>query len=427
MTAEVSELLEQLKGNNLIVASVPIFFILIGVELLIDRLKKSGFYRLNDGVTNISCGIGSQVTGIFLKFVTVVLYVWLFTKSPFKGQIPNTWYVWIVLFVAIDFAYYWFHRLAHEINVLWGSHVVHHQSEEYNLTVALRQSWVQGAFSSWFYLPLAFLGFDPVMFVTINALQTLYQFWIHTKFIDKMPAWFELVFNTPSHHRVHHGVNPKYIDRNHGGTLIIFDRLFGTFQAEEEDVVYGITKQPKSWNPLWLNLEHWTDMARDFVQLRTWKDRLKLLFGAPGWRPEYLGGPVALKEVSTTTFHKYNPQIPAGLTSYVIFQFGVLLAGTAVFLNVAGNFDWGWKWALSSLIVYSVVNIGALLEHKNWVLWLEFLRIIALAGIMVILAGDADWAIYLRIAMVFYILLSVTWIGSMRGALTPSENSTANE
>ena len=208
----------------------------------------------------MSCGIGSQVSGLFLKALTVLAYIKLYEISPLKGKIPNAWWVWVALFVGVDFFYYWFHRLAHEISIMWGSHAVHHQSEEYNLTVALRQAWYQGAFSFVFYLPLAIMGFRPEMFFVISALVTLYQFWIHTKLINKMPAPFEYIFNTPSHHRVHHGVNPQYIDKNHAGTLIIWDRMFGTFEPEVEEVVYGITKQSKSWNPIWLNFEYWVDL-----------------------------------------------------------------------------------------------------------------------------------------------------------------------
>ena len=222
---------------SLIVYSIPIFFLLIGVELLITRVRGLSYYRFNDAITNLSCGIGSQVTGIFMKFLTFGVYVIIYEHSPLTGKIPYNYLTIILLFLGVDFFYYWFHRLAHEISFLWGSHVVHHQSEEYNLSVALRQAWVQGAFSWIFYLPLAFIGFNPYMFATIASLQTLYQFWIHTKVIGRMPAWFEFIFATPSHHRVHHGVNPKYIDKNHAGTLIIWDRIFGTFQQEEEEVV----------------------------------------------------------------------------------------------------------------------------------------------------------------------------------------------
>lgn len=281
---------------SLIIFAIPVFFLLIGIELLIAKMKNLSYYRMNDAIANLSCGIGSQVSGIFLKTFTFIGYAYLYKHSFWK--IENNIVTFILLFIGVDFFYYWFHRLAHEVSFLWGSHVVHHQSEEYNLTVALRQAWLQGAFSWAFYLPLAVIGFSPAVFITIASLQTLYQFWIHTKLIGKMNPVFEYVFNTPSHHRVHHGVNPKYIDRNHGGTLIIFDRWFGTFQLEEEEVVYGITKQINSWNPVWVNFEYWIDLFKEAFQVHKVKNFFLMMFKMPGWKPEELGGVQPLKEVT---------------------------------------------------------------------------------------------------------------------------------
>jgi len=210
--------------------------------------------------------------------------------------------------------------LAHEISFFWGTHIVHHQSEEYNLSVALRQSSLLGFVSMGFYFPLALLGFNPITFVTISAFQTLYQFWIHTKAIGKMPGWFEFVFNTPSHHRVHHGRNPKYIDKNHGGTLIIFDRMFSTFQAEEEEVIYGVTKPLASFNPVWANLDYYADFWKDLQLPMKWRDRLRLFYKKPGWLPEYLGGYRAPKEVSPDATLKYDIRIPLGHNYYILFQ-----------------------------------------------------------------------------------------------------------
>jgi sterol desaturase/sphingolipid hydroxylase (fatty acid hydroxylase superfamily) len=265
---------------NPIVLSIPIFFILIGVELVVERFRHQKLYRLNDAITNISCGIGEQVTGVFMKLFVVAVYQYIYEQYAFFA-IPTNWLTGIILFVAVDFFYYWFHRYSHEINLFWGGHVVHHQSEEYNLSVALRQGWLQKVFSFAFYLPLALIGFETLLFVTISSLVTLYQFWIHTKAIHKL-GWLEYILNTPSHHRVHHGVNPKYIDKNHGGALIIWDRMFGTFQEEEEEPVYGVTKPLNSWNPLWANLQHFVEMIHLLKQVTGWKDKIKVLFMPPG-------------------------------------------------------------------------------------------------------------------------------------------------
>jgi sterol desaturase/sphingolipid hydroxylase (fatty acid hydroxylase superfamily) len=372
---------------KLIVYAIPVFFILIGIELLIARMRNLSYYRFNDAVTNLSCGIGSQISGIFLKTFTFIGYTYLYQHSIWKIQ--DTVLTGILLFIGVDFFYYWFHRLAHEISFLWGSHVVHHQSEEYNLTVALRQAALQGAFSWVFYLPLAVVGFSPAMFLTIASLQTLYQFWIHTKLINKMHPAFEYVFNTPSHHRVHHGVNPKYIDRNHGGTLIIFDRMFGTFQVEEEEVVYGITKQPKSWNPVYVNFEYWIDLFKETFSVRSHADKVRMMLKGPGWKPAELGGVEPMKDVSYATFTKYDTDIPGALNYYVLAQFILVLAGTTIFLNTemkepfSGNIL--LKVGTALVIILSLVNIGGIFERKAWVPVLEYVRLVATAAVVMLL------------------------------------------
>jgi sterol desaturase/sphingolipid hydroxylase (fatty acid hydroxylase superfamily) len=401
---------------SLITLSIPIFFLLIGLELLVTRIRGLQYYRLNDAITNLSLGIGSQITGIFMRFLTIGVYILIYDHSPLRGVTPNDpkqagVYVVtaIVLLLGVDFFYYWFHRLAHEISVMWGSHVVHHQSEEYNLTVALRQAWVQGAFSWIFYLPLAVLGFDPVMFVTIASIQTLYQFWIHTKVISRMPRWFEYVFNSPSHHRVHHGVNPKYIDKNHAGTLIVWDRMFGTFQEEEEEVVYGITTQPKSWNPILLNFVYWKDLARDTVKAGSVKDALKMLFLAPGWKPAEMGGMIEYKEVKSETFQKYDESAPE-LTVYILFQFALLLAGTSAFLFGIKGIDTAGRIGISLLVIFSVLNIGGLFEARRWAIAAEVLRIAILSGVAWYFLSKYLGNSYAMIAAGVYLLLVLLWL-----------------
>lgn len=401
------------EAVDYIALSIPVFFLLIGMELLVSKLKHTKLYRFNDAITNLSCGIGQQVLGIFLKTVLVLFYVFIYDHFRLTTM-PNGVLTWILLFIGIDFFYYWFHRLTHEISVMWGSHVVHHQSEEYNLTVALRQGWVQSIFSTIFYLPLAFIGFNPVLFLTINAFQTLYQFWIHTRTIGKLPKWFEFIFNTPSHHRVHHGVNPIYIDRNHGGTLIIFDRMFGTFQEEQEEVVYGVTQQPNSWNPLWLNVEYWAWMWKTMLKSRTWKDRWKVLTKEPGWQPDYLGGAQHPKTVTPKTFHKYETQIPVSLSYYVLMQYFLVLTGTTLFLFSAENMPVYVQIAIAVLIIVSVINMGAIFEKKRWVWYAEMIRLASLPVLFAVLFNmlSVMWVILAVSVLLFAV--STAWLTKYR-------------
>jgi len=206
---------------NLIVASIPLFFILIGIEMVAARVLERRVYRFADSFADLGCGMVEQLLGAMVKGLLFAGYLALYAKARLFDLPQNSWVVFAVCFLAVDFLYYWFHRTSHEVGAFWAAHSVHHQSEEYNLTVALRQGALQGFFSWIFYLPLALLGFAPTTVLTCSALTTLYQFWIHTRLIGKLGP-LEWILNTPSHHRVHHGRNPRYVDRNHAGVLIVW-------------------------------------------------------------------------------------------------------------------------------------------------------------------------------------------------------------
>lgn len=372
---------------NPIVLSIPIFFILIGIELLVARFTHKDLYRLPDAVANLSCGITSQLSGLFLKIFAIGIYQFLFENFALFTP-DRTWYYWLILFLLVDLAYYWAHRMSHEINLFWGGHVVHHQSEEYNLSVALRQSSLQVIWTFGFGLPIAFLGFRTEDFALISALNTLYQFWIHTETIGKM-GWLEYVFNTPSHHRVHHGRDPKYIDKNHAGSLIIWDRMFGTFQAEEEKPTYGITKPINSWNAVYANVSHYIEMGNDLKRIRRWSDRIKYLFKKPGWLPEELGGYRAAPAVDKQTYRKYDTPAPVWMNFYVLFQYVLCLVSTAWFLfnqknpDGSDHFTLTQNLVITGLISLVVVNCGVLFERKAWVYWAELARIIVYPALYV--------------------------------------------
>jgi sterol desaturase/sphingolipid hydroxylase (fatty acid hydroxylase superfamily) len=257
-----------------------VFVALIIVEALYDRWQQAGEYEAKDTTTNIVMGLASQVWTALFAVVHVLIYNFLYTLTPLKMPIDR-WWSWVLVLLLDDFFYYWFHRFSHEVRFFWNFHVVHHSSEHYNLSVAVRQSWFGGA-SNWvFYLPIALLGFSPWMMITAHAINLIYQFWIHTRFIKSLGP-LEYVLNTPSHHRVHHGVNQPYLDKNYAGMLIIWDRIFGTFVPEEETPRYGIIKPLKSFNPLWANLHAWKEMFDAMKQRKTFREKLRCIFGAPG-------------------------------------------------------------------------------------------------------------------------------------------------
>lgn len=367
---------------NPIVLSIPIFFILIGIEVFYDRFAKKGVYRLNDALTNISCGITEQVSGVFAKVFTVGLYYGVYEYFRLF-TVPTEWYWLVLLFLLVDFSYYWAHRWSHEVNLFWAGHVVHHQSEEYNLSVALRQGALQKLFTSLVYLPLALVGFDPHWFLVLAAYNTLYQFWIHTQYIGRM-GWLEYVFNTPSHHRVHHGRDPKYIDKNHAGSLIIWDRLFGTFQQEEEAPHYGITSPLNSWNPVYAQVQHVGNIWEDFRRVTGFRNKWMVLFGKPGWLPEELGGYRAPHEVAPD-YHKFDRHVSTPLNVYVLVQYALLLAGSSYFLFNLNTFNSWDKGLMAVLIFYTSATLGQLMELQSKARSYELLRLALCAGALFLL------------------------------------------
>ncbi len=369
---------------NLIALAIPGFFLLIGLELLLARRRGLACYRFNDSIADLSCGIVNQVLVVLIALVSIAVYAWVQRTAGLFTIDEGSTGMWIVCFVGVDFAYYWFHRFSHQINFMWAAHVVHHQSEEYNLTVALRQSALQPMFSWPFYLPLAVLGFPLKMYLTLSALNTLYQFWIHTRLIGRIGP-LEHVLNTPSHHRVHHGQNPKYIDRNHAGTLIVWDKLFGTFQAEEEEVVYGVTEPLQSFDPLFANVHSWLITLRKARAFDRFADKVKIWFMRPGWMP-----PEHTVDKIWSPAPKYDPRLTRGVAYYVLAQFSLSVVATVAYLFYAHAAPFAVSAALAIAIVLTLVTLGGLLEQKGWARSLEMVRIPA-----VLAAGAALAVTYL--------------------------------
>ena len=393
-------------GVDYIVLAIPVFFALIGVELVVARLQGRSLYRLNDSVNDVSCGILQQLLGVALKTVFFAGYVWVFENHRLLGIPMESVAAWIICFFGVDFFYYWFHRKSHEVNALWAAHVVHHQSEEYNLAVALRQGAFQQGFSWIFYLPLALAGFPPVMFLALSSFNTLYQFWIHTRAIGRLGA-LEWVFNTPSNHRVHHARNPKYIDRNHGGTLIIWDRLFGTYVAEEEEPVYGITTPLRSWNPVWANLHYWVELAGKARRTSSLSDKLRLFLARPGWHPDELGGYVGPEEVDGASYCKFDTPTSRHRGRYVLTQFALALAGASLLLSSSSRLDEPRGALFSILVVASLVTLGGVLDGSRWGAPAEAVRI-ALAPALLAVLFSGSYAVLL--GAVAFSVVSLAWL-----------------
>ena len=270
---------------ELIYFAIPVFVLTMLGEWWLTRREQAKIrgYTVKDTAASLSMGLGFLAVNAAVKVVAYGGYYWLYQFRLF--EIVPVWWSWLLLLVAEDFCYYWYHRTHHEVRFLWAAHVNHHSSTHYNLSTALRQSWTT-PFTGWiFWAPLPLLGFPVEMLIIQQAISLLYQYWLHTELIGKM-GWFGVLFNTPSHHRVHHGRNAEYLDRNHAGIFIIWDKLFGTFEPEQEAVDYGLTKNIHTYNPVRIAFHEWAGMFRDAFKADGWRGRLGYLVMPPGWRED---------------------------------------------------------------------------------------------------------------------------------------------
>ncbi|MDE2607723.1 MAG: sterol desaturase family protein [Burkholderiales bacterium] len=323
----------QLSPSQVIVLATPVFFLLIGLEYAWGRWRGRDTYRLNDAVNSISLGMLSQVSAVLTRLFRIGIYnevfawVALWHNDAFWTSIPG----WLLALLFYDLCYYWLHRAGHEVAVLWAAHVVHHQSQDYNLSTALRQTST-GALLGWiFYLPMAVAGVPPLVFGVVALIDLLYQFWVHTEQVGKL-GWFDRWFCSPSNHRVHHAVNDRYLDHNYGGVLVVWDRMFGSFIEEGEKCVYGTRAPLESWDPLWSNLEVYWALARDSWHARSWGDKLRVWFKPPGWRPADVAERFPKPAFSMDRVRRYHPPMTRGLSWFAGAQFVALLFASLLFL-----------------------------------------------------------------------------------------------
>ncbi|WP_236182551.1 MULTISPECIES: sterol desaturase family protein [Pseudomonas] len=361
---------------NFILYAVPFFFVLIAAELIADRWRGMSNYRLADAVNSISTGVLSTTTGLLTKGVGLVTYAFALEHLALVRLSADSVWVWVFAFVFYDFCYYWLHRLGHERNILWAAHSVHHQSEDYNLSTALRQTST-GFLLSWiFYLPMAVFGVPLLVFVSVAALNLLYQFWVHTRHIPKL-GWFEWCFVTPSNHRAHHAQNALYMDRNYGGVFIIWDRLFGSFQEEDdnEPVIFGVTTPLASWNPLWANLQFYAQLWDDARRAeRTW-DKIRIWFMRTGWRPADVAAKYPMSKRDLSQFRKFEVPLDSRQQWYVGLQFGVYVALGSYLMNLEHSLPTGALVLGWGAVAFGLFVLGVALENRPWAAKLEVLRL----------------------------------------------------
>lgn len=370
---------------NVLAMAVPGFLGLIGVELLAARLMKRRIYRLNDSLSDLSCGIGDQIIATLSGAAIAAPYLFLYDRARLFELDPRAASTWALAIVGKDLGYWVFHWFSHRTRVGWAAHGVHHQSEEYNLAVALRQSWVVGLYAWVFYLPLAVLGVPLSVYVLASIINLLYQFWIHTRLIGSLGP-LEWALNTPSHHRVHHGCDPKYLDRNYAGIFIVWDRLFGTFQPEEEEPTYGVIHPIRTWSPWAANVGPYVGLWREMRAAPSLWEAIRLPFRAPDWTPERGVQPPPLPGPG----RGYDADASRATKIWALSQYGPAIVGIVALMGAPPQ-PWSTGQtalylAIAGLLVATIQTTGMHFDRDPRVWRAEAARLLALGALLGLIA-----------------------------------------
>ncbi|MDG1865349.1 MAG: sterol desaturase family protein [Woeseiaceae bacterium] len=352
--------------SSIITFAIPVFFLMILLELAYGFLIGKNTYRVNDTFTSISIGLISRLPVILNLGFQGVIFVYFAKRYSINLMPVNELMTWVIAFIMYDFFYYWMHRLHHEYRVLWATHVVHHHGEDYNLATALRQTSTGFLWKWIFFLPMIIVGVPGEVFVSVAGVNLVYQFWVHTRHVGHL-GWIEKIFVTPMNHRVHHAKNKEYIDANYGGVFILWDRFFGTYIPERSDIkpVYGTVSQLNSWNPLWANFQVFYQMIQDTINTKNMSDKFKIWYSRTNWRPIDL---VHLSsEYQITSFaKKYNPKIKSEVNYFTILQLIMLTIASSVILFTLELQDRSDTYVFAIILVMQATFTGMLLQGKSF-------------------------------------------------------------
>ena len=350
---------------QIIVFATPVFLALIGIELAWGWARKNNTYRLNDAISSMGLGMLSQVTAVFTRLFRVTVYTAIYAGISLwhADAFWMSWYGWLLALVFYDFCYYWLHRAGHESAIFWAAHVVHHQSQDYNLSTALRQT-SSGHLLGWvFYLPMAVAGVPPLVFGIVGLVDLLYQFWVHTEHVPRL-GWFDRWFCSPSNHRVHHAVNDEYLDRNYGGMLVVWDRLFGSFREEGARCVYGTRNPLDSWDPLWSNAEVYWGLAKDSWHARRWSDKVRVWFKPPGWRPADVAARFPKVPFDIAKVQRFQPPMTRAVAWFGAVQFVAMLGAVSLFLWHADRLPLAHAFTWTVVLTAVLWAIGAAMQGR---------------------------------------------------------------
>jgi alkylglycerol monooxygenase len=401
---------------NPIGVAVPFFFVLMAGEYFVSKRKKRDVYRLNDTLSNLGCGVGDQSIGLLAKLFKVSIYAFVAEHFALLSWPEDTLWMWVLGFVGVDFFFYWYHRFSHRVNFAWATHEVHHQSEDYNFAVALRQPWFAQFYAWVFYLPLAILGVPTLVYVVSISLNLLYQFLLHTRLIGSLGI-FEWLMNTPSHHRVHHGINEKYLDKNYAGVFIIWDRLFGTFQIEEEEPQYGVLKPRPSWNPLRVNVEPLISLAIRSMRTEGALNKLWIWFAPPAWTP----GVGEVLPAFPPEDRGYNRDYPP-MHAYLLTQLFPLVIGMTWVLLFETQLEQVLKVFIVSFLIFSMVSWSGLIEGRRGAYRAELFRLGLSSACTLYISYFSPTEVMLTCATLNLILngVSLFWLIKVWGTGAPS-------
>lgn len=376
---------------QLLALAIPLFVVFMAMEFLIARKKKLPYFNLHNSIANISIGVAERLLDVLVTGLFFFFYDFL-QKNYGLFQIKDSILVWVLLLLCTDLIWYWYHRFAHEINLFWAVHIVHHQSEDFNYTVSARITVLQAIVRTGFWSVLPLLGFPAHMITTMLLVHGLYPFFIHTQVIGKLGV-LEYILVTPSHHRVHHASNEKYLDKNYGDVFIIWDKLFGTFQKEEEKPVYGLTKPLKSYSFLWQHFHYFIELAIAMKQKKGFWNKLKVIFA----RPDAVDPSV--RETAEQLLHvrKTETVVDKPLNRYVVWQMAITVTVLFLFILFREKLNLQSEIAIVSFILLTLVNCGAIMEQKRWIFYLEFGRIIVLASALLAVYPNG-WLMILLLA-----------------------------
>ena len=364
--------------HKTLVLAFPVFALLVLAEFIYGWVRGRNTYRLNDAISSLSQGLLSQVVAVFTRLFQIGLYSMVYRHLAFfpSQAFWSTWEGWVAAIVFFDFCDYWLHRMSHQSAILWAAHVVHHQSQDFNFSTALRQESAYMILGWVFYTPMAIIGVPPFIFGVTGLAVLLYQIWIHTEHIGKL-GWFDFVFSSPSNHRVHHAINKQYIDRNYGGLLVIWDRMFGSFVEEREPCVYGTRPLLQSWDPLWAVVSVYWALAKDVWFTRGLSNKMRVLLMPPGWKPE--GNAYGRPAIgSGSLVRRYDPPMSRDAIWFSCLQFSFLLLVTAFLLWNAVLLTSLQSGLLATFIIAGLWFLGGVIQGRlriRHVLFIEILLI----------------------------------------------------